>query len=277
MALQLSRPSVRKYKGDNSMTVLYLCGAGNSEGVRIAHRINEVHRRWDRIILLDDDPAKHGKSILGVEIMGPLSMLGQADSNSSEVANLVARTSARRWVVRRKLEKYGLPFATMINPNVDVEGAEIGNDVIVYGNATIGPQVSIGDCSVVFMGGVIGHESQLGRGCIVAANAVLNARVQLGDGVYVGTNATILPEVKVGKWATIGAGSVVMHDVPVGATVMGVPAKTLMTLDIKLKLCRAEALPEDVRIELAGQIRESPSARRVHGVDHPGIGGFAGR
>lgn len=206
---------------------LYLCGAGNSEGVRLALAVNCARQRWDRLVLLDDDPAKHGRCLLGVEITGPIRMLEAADPASSGVANLVARTAARRWAVRQKLEAYGLPFATLIHPRVDLTGTELNPDVMIYQNAVIGPEVRIEAGSVVFMGAVVGHESRVGRGCIVAANAVLNARVELGDRVYVGSNATLLPEVKVGPDATIGAGSTVIQDVPGGATALGVPAQLL--------------------------------------------------
>ncbi len=241
------------------MPVLYLCGAGNSECVRLAFRVNEEQGRWDKIILLDDNPAKHGQSILGVKIAGPFAMLARADARSAEVANVVARSTARRWSARCKIEDYRLPFATLVHPGVDVEGAEIGKGVIVYHNACVGPEVSVGDASVIFMGAAIGHESHMGRGCVVAPNAVINARVQLEDGVYVGANATILPELKIGAWATIGAGSVVMRNVPAGATVMGVPAKTLITLEAKLKLRGPESLPEGVRRDLEERVRRDRS------------------
>ena len=211
------------------MATLYLCGAGNSEGVRLALRINEEQARWDRIVLLDDDPAKRDQSKLGVEIAGPFAMLAEVEPESAEVANLVARTTKKRWAAHGNIQTYGLPCATLISPDVDLAGVDLGTDIIVYRNATLGPEVSVGDTSVIFMGAVVGHESRMGRCSVVAANAVLNARVHLGDGVYVGTNATVLPEVTVGPWATIGAGSVVVQDVPAGATVMGVPAELLIT------------------------------------------------
>lgn len=206
------------------MTTLYLCGAGNSEGVRIAHTINRQERRWRRIVLLDDDPAKHGRTILDVEIVGPIDALLEADPDSSEVANLVARSTVTRWTVRQRIASCRIPFAPLIDPGVYTGGVSFGKDLIVYQHATLGPEVSIGEGGVVFMGAVVGHESEVGECCVIAANAVVNARVSLGDGVYVGSNATILPEVSVGAGATIGAGSAVIEDVPDGATVMGVPA-----------------------------------------------------
>ena len=241
------------------MSTLYLCGAGNSEGVRLAQTINQQQGRWDHIVLLDDDPKRHGQTMLGVEIAGPFALLAQANT-MDEVVNLVARTTVKRWAARCKLAAYGVPFAPLISSGIDTTGAEFSRDIIVYHNATVGPLVAMGEGTVVFMGSVVGHGSQLGRGCVVAPNAVINARVQLGDGVYVGSNATILPEVKVGPWGTIGAGTVVTHHVPAGATVMGVPGKTVLSCGVKLKMGAFACLPQDMRLALEQHIQ--PAATR---------------
>jgi sugar O-acyltransferase (sialic acid O-acetyltransferase NeuD family) len=210
------------------MKTLYLCGAGNSEGVRLALRVNAAEARWDRIALLDDDPSKQGQALLGVEVVGPFDRLAVADPVTDSVVNLVARTTAGRRRAGEKIASYGVPFAGLVAPGVDTLGADLAPDVLVYPNATIGPEVVVGPGSVVFMGAVVGHESHVGSGCVMAANAVLNARVRLGDEVYVGANATLLPEVGVGAGATVGAGSAVIGDVDEGATVMGVPARVLV-------------------------------------------------
>ena len=209
------------------MKTLYLCGAGNSEGVRLACFINREQALWDRIVLLDDDVSKHGSSLLGVEIEGPIDRLKDLDGDSAEVANLVARTTAKRWSVRTRLAEYGLPFAPLVHPGIDTVGATLGGDIVAYHNATIGPEVAIDEGTVVFMGAIVGHECYVNKCTVIGSNAVLNARVRVEEGVYVGTNATVLPELTIGRWATIGAGSVVIQDVPEGATVMGVPAQII--------------------------------------------------
>ena len=210
------------------MTTLYLCGSGNPEGVRLALTVNRAQNRWERIIILDDDPSKHGQSILGVEISGPFTELEQADKASSEVANLVTRKTKGRQSVLRKIQAYGLPLATLIDPGVDTLGVNFGRDITVYPTAYLCANASLGEGSVVFMGAIVGHGSRLGRCCVVAPGAVINARVELGEGVYIGTNASILPDLKIGPWATVGANSAVVQDVPTGATVMGVPAQVLI-------------------------------------------------
>lgn len=245
---------------------LYLCGAGNLEGVRLALTVNMDQQRWDRIVLLDDDPNKQGKSVLGVEIVGPFSVLDDVDAGSAEIVNLVTRSAVRRWLAWGKLKQYGLPFATLIHPNADTYGAELGEGVTVYQNSIVGPAVVVGDGSVVMVGAVAGHGSLLGKCCILAPNAVANSRVKLGDGTYVGTNAAIMPEVKVGEWSTIGACSAVICDVPAGTTVMGVPAKTVMTLKQKLASEKDETLPPDIRNELNVQLERGPAHVSIKGI-----------
>ncbi len=209
------------------MKTLYFCGAGNSEGIRLAYTINREQERWGQMFVLDDDPSRHGQKLLGCEIIGGFDVLASVDPESAEVVNLVARKTQGRRAARDKIASYGIPFAQLVSPNVDTYGAKVSNDAIVYHNATVGPEASVGEGSVVFMGAVVGHEAHVGTGCVMAANSVLNARVELGEGVYVGTNATVLPEIRVGAYATIGAGSVVLEDVPEGATVIGVPGEVL--------------------------------------------------
>ncbi len=237
------------------MKTLYLCGAGNPEGVRLALTINKAQNHWDKIVILDDDPARHGQSILGVQIEGPFDLLGQAQPGTAEVANMVARTTARREAACRKIKSYSLPFAPLIDPRVDVEGVQFGEDITVYQGVSFCAAAVMDEGSVALTQAVIGHGCKVGRWCVVAPGAVINARIDLGDGVYVGTNASILPDLKVGAWATIAANSAVVQNVPPGATVMGVPAQIIM-----LGESPAEKTTTEVDIASVSELKASSSA-----------------
>lgn len=237
------------------MSVLHLCGAGNCEAVRLALAINRAEGRWDKIVLLDDAKERLGEKILGVEIVGGFGLMAEADPAVDQVVNLVSRSTLKRFSAQQKIESFGIPFAGLVSPDVDTSGVELAPDAIVYQYVVLGPMSSVGPGSVVFMGSVLGNGSSMASYCVLAPNAVINARVQLGNGVYVGTNATVLPDAHVGPWATIGACTAVLKRVPAGATVMGVPAKTVLTLDQKLRFTRPGSMPSSIRQELEGQRR----------------------
>ena len=209
------------------MKTLYLCGVGNGEGIRLALTVNRVSSRWQRIVLLDDDPMKHGMIRLGLEVVGAISELGKADPGGAEVVNLVTRTTDGRANVQRKIAQYGIPFTSLIHPGVDLFGTEVAADATIYQNASIGAEASVGASSVVLIGAVVGHGARIGEGCVIAPNAVINARVTIADLSYVGSNASILPDLSIGASATVGANSLVYADVPAGATAMGVPAQIM--------------------------------------------------
>ena len=206
------------------MNTLYLCGAGNAEGVRLAQRVNAQHPQWQRIVLLDDDASRHGVTLLSVPIQGSIDELALAGPGSAAV-NLVARTTAGRAAVHARIAASGVPFATLVHPGVDAADCDLGTGVLVYEQAILSPLTRLGDGACVLMRALIGHDAVVGAGCVVAAGAVLNARVVLEERVYVGTNASVLPDVRIGAGATVGANTLVAHDVPAGATVIGVPGQ----------------------------------------------------
>jgi len=64
-------------------------------------------------------------------------------------------------------------------------------------------------------------------------------RTHVGKGASIGSNATILCGVTIGAGASVGAGSVVTKDVAPGATVAGVPARTMSAAGSEAAVDRA--------------------------------------
>jgi serine O-acetyltransferase len=82
------------------------------------------------------------------------------------------------------------------------ETAEIGDDVTIYQNVTLG--------------GTNPHEGQSGK-----------RHPTLGDRVVIGSGAQILGPIAIGEGARVGANAVVTKAVAPGATVIGIPAKPI--------------------------------------------------
>ncbi len=208
------------------MTTLYLCAAGNPEAVRLALEVNDASQRWDRIVLLDDDPAKHGLEIMEVPVVGPFGALADHQAGD-EAVNLVARSTKGRDGARAKIESFGIALVSLIHPSVDLRGATLGRAVTIYAGCTISALSTVGDHAVVFTQAVLGHGASLGAGAVLAPGAVVNARVRVGDRAYIGSNASVLPDLEVGKEATVSACSAALGDVPAGCTALGVPAEIM--------------------------------------------------
>jgi FlaA1/EpsC-like NDP-sugar epimerase len=82
--------------------------------------LNEIrrNRQWNLrpVAILDDDRRKHGKSILGIPIVGSLEQLSQALENRKIEQIIIAIPSAQpaeRLLIERRCADLGVPFVTM--------------------------------------------------------------------------------------------------------------------------------------------------------------------
>lgn len=58
--------------------------------------------------------------------------------------------------------------------------------------------------------------------------------IKIGNDVWIGAGVHILPGVSIGKMSIIGTGAVVTNDVPQGSIMVGVPAKILKKLVLRV-------------------------------------------
>ena len=76
---------------------------------------------------------------------------------------------------------------------------------------------------------VIHPDATLGPNCLIFQQVTLAGKVELSGHVDIGAGAKLLGPIKLGDHARVGANAVVTEDVPAGATVVGIPARELVS------------------------------------------------
>lgn len=101
-------------------------------------------------------------------------------------------------------------------------GAQIGRNFFIdHGFVIIGETAEIGDNVTIYQNVTLGGTDP--------ANGIAGKRhPTLGNGVVVGSGAQVLGPITVGARARIGANAVVTKSVPEGATMVGIPARQML-------------------------------------------------
>jgi serine O-acetyltransferase len=158
------------------------------------------------------------------------------------------------WLWRHKLRFFGrlLSHVGRLLTGVEIHpGAEIGRRFFIdHGmGVVIGETAEIGDDVLMYQGVVLGGTSLEKH----------KRHPTVEDGVVIGAGAVVLGPITVGKGARVGAGSVVVKPVPAGATVVGVPARTVAGERQGADVLEHGDLPDpvaEVVRSLAGEIEE---------------------
>lgn len=188
-------------------------------------------RGTDSLAILDRDPGRWGKRILGVPILGNddlLPTLIQRGTRLFVVGVGGVRNNRPRLNLYELAVRYGLTPLSVRHPTaIYARSAKIGPGSALLAGSLVNANSVLGVNVVVNTGAIVEHDCVIGDHAHVATGARLCGAVKVGDEAHIGAGATILQGVTIGAGAVVGAGSVVIHDVMSWVTVVGVPAKVL--------------------------------------------------
>ena len=182
------------------------------------------------VALVDDDPARAGKEILGVPVRGPEGLAAARERGVLHAfagVGGVGSSSARAAVFARLLEDgFELPAiahaAAVLSP-----WARLGRGCQVLAGAVVNADAELGDDVIVNTGAVVEHDCTIGSHVHLGPGALIGGLVRIGEGAQVGMGAVVIQERQIGAGALVAAGAVVVEDVAPGARVAGVPARPM--------------------------------------------------
>jgi UDP-perosamine 4-acetyltransferase len=182
-------------------------------------------RQFRPLAMLDSDPAKHGRIVDGLPVLGGLEQLLTLRKNGVAAAIVAIGDGPARVCTAEQLRHQGMQLISAIHPLATIAPtARLGEHLIIGARAIVCAHAAVGNHSVLSAGAIVEHNDRLGTGVFLHPAVRLAGGVEVDDFVTVGIGACVIPYRRVGREARVHPGAVVIRDVLPGTTVGGVPA-----------------------------------------------------
>jgi sugar O-acyltransferase (sialic acid O-acetyltransferase NeuD family) len=207
------------------LKVLLLGAGGHAQVVADIVRAQENAGERRRFIGYLDDRAADLRLSLGPDVLGTIADCSTIEHDALIVA--VGDNSVRRRLFNQAAGR-GAHFAFVKHPTSTIApDVDLGPGTIVCAGVVINTRAIVGVNAIINTSASVDHHCRIGDHVHIAPGVHLGGDVKIGEGALVGIGAVVLPGKSIGAWATVGAGAVVIDDVPPGATVVGVPARSV--------------------------------------------------
>jgi sugar O-acyltransferase (sialic acid O-acetyltransferase NeuD family) len=195
-------------------------GAGGHAAVVVA----TLHAMGRKVAaLFDDSPTNWGSSVLGVPIRGPIAAV--RDSTCTRAIIGVGDNRVRK----RISQEIEIEWTTAVHPFSSVHpDVTLGPGSVVFAGGIVQAGACIGAHVILNTKASVDHHCHVGDYAHIAV-AHLGGGASIGEGVFLALGSVVLPGLHVGDWAVVGAGAVVTRNVAPSTTVVGVPARSIVS------------------------------------------------
>jgi sugar O-acyltransferase (sialic acid O-acetyltransferase NeuD family) len=209
--------------------LIYVRAAPRVRSADTVGDINRIERRWNLLGFLDDDAAKHGKTVGGLPVLGSIDCAKQYAARCCALHR--CREGGRSMAAKEdRREACPKPRAVcQYNPSLSHSLPQRNDGVgtaILY-NSVVTTDVVIGDHVLIQYNTTISHDALIGDFVTMAPGSLIAGSVRLCAGVYLGAGCQVINDVTVNEAAVVGLGAAVIRDVMPGETVAGNPARPL--------------------------------------------------
>jgi sugar O-acyltransferase (sialic acid O-acetyltransferase NeuD family) len=209
---------------------LVIVGAGGTSRM-IAEAVEDINadrRRWQLLGFLDDDPAKQGREVQGLPVLGSISTAATLRSAHFIIGIANYRNPLARRDVELRMGFSRERFATVVHTSAVVSRhARLGRGTAVLPNAVIAPAAEVGCHVIVSRLCSLGHDSVVADYVTLTPGACISGSARLGLGAFLGSRSVVREGIQIGEGSVVGLGAVVVNDVAPFATVVGCPAQPL--------------------------------------------------
>jgi sugar O-acyltransferase (sialic acid O-acetyltransferase NeuD family) len=220
------------YPGLRPQRIL-LIGAGAGGGFVTLDVISRVqHQR--AVGILDNNVALHGKTMMGVPILGPNSMAAEFWEKRVFDAAIICITAniADRAAIFEDMRAKGIRFANVIDPSTIVKNyVSMGEGNLIMGNGYLAPSCVLGDNNFLASHVCIEHHTKVGSHCTFGPRSTTAGAVTIGDRVKFGMGVLVEPYLTIGDNCLIPSGCVLTNNIPPNSVVKMQFSQTIKARD----------------------------------------------
>ena len=200
---------------------IYGSGGSGCELYDLATRCNNVQKKWDKIVFIDDFKKSKHEYLADIIKFDDL----VRNKNDYEVVISLGEPASRK-ALYEKLKKENITLAKLIDPTAIVSSsATIGEGTILSEYTVIHCNVKIGKNCLMQPYTGLGHGSVTGNHCVFSSHFSPGGDCKFGDCVYCGLHSIIKEKLTIGGNAVVSMGACVFHDVAEDSVVIGNPAR----------------------------------------------------
>ncbi len=207
---------------------LLVVGSGGfaREAVEAVRALNAHSPTWLLQGFLDDNPERHGETIGGLPVLGPLELVHERPDAAVVIATGRPDNYVSRRLIADRLDLDDERYATIVHPTATVgETCEVGPGSVLLAHVDLTADVVVGRHVAMMPQVVLPHDTRIDDFATLASGVRVGGGCQIAEGAYVGSSACLLQGTEVGPWAMVGMGSVVTRDVPAARLWHGAPAR----------------------------------------------------
>lgn len=203
------------YSTNRAERVILLCGAAG--GGMIALDALSRNPRQRAVGILDNNPKAHGKSVMGVPVLGGTELAEKLwnDQRCDAMINTFVDTIEDRRRQFDNLRKLGIKFTNIVDPTVHIGlNVEMGVGNLILGNSYIATGSRVGDNNFMASHTCIEHHNRVGSHCTFGPRTTTSGGVTIGDRVKTGIGVCFEPYLKIGPESVIASGCFITTDIP---------------------------------------------------------------
>ena len=193
-----------------------LIGGGGGGGVIT---LDAIARTTDQRAagILDNNPDLHGKTLMGVPVLGANELAKQLWQERYFDAAIIVVTASvdERQRLFEELVSWGIPLTNVIDPSVQIRAnVQMGTGNLIMPNGFLAACVTLGDNNFLASHVCIEHHSKVGSHCTLGPRTTTSGAVTIGDRVKFGMGVLVEPYLTIGDEALLPSGSIVTASVP---------------------------------------------------------------